>query len=116
MCVCVALDFLVFESMCDNVNSDIVDLSFHELTKIPTCLLKHLSGNVTSINLAGNRLTTIPEGVKEWKNLQTIYFSGNQLTTLPEGVKEWKNLQTINFCGNHLTMLPEGVNEWKNLK
>ena len=39
---------------------------------------------VTTINLSGNNLTTLPDSIGSLVNLQTLDLSENNLTTLPD--------------------------------
>ena len=61
-----------------------LDLSYQELTDIS--LLTNLSDKVTSIDLTGNKIEVLPEGMLDnLVNLETFYASSNLIGGIPEG-------------------------------
>ncbi|CAN0441159.1 unnamed protein product [Pylaiella littoralis] len=67
--------------------------------------------NIIGLNLHGNDLTTLPEGI--FGNLTALAYLGlydNDLTTLPEGIfGNLTALADLRLGGNGLTTLPEGI-------
>ena len=64
------------------------------------------------INLYGNRLTALPDGVSAWSVATVIDLRVNRLTSLPETVSGWSAATWIILNGNQLTALPDGVSGW----
>jgi Leucine-rich repeat (LRR) protein len=67
------------------------------------------------LNLSGNQLERLPEGIVELKNLTTLNLSVNQLERLPAEIGELKNLTTLFLSANQLKTLPAEIVELKNL-
>lgn len=62
-----------------------LDLSNCGLTDIS--LLKGLSDKITTVELTGNKITEIPEGLFDnMTNLTTVYLGNNYISKLPENL------------------------------
>ncbi len=73
--------------------------------------IDHCQCIVTQLNLNGNDLTTLPEGVfSQCDSLKTLHLEDNRLATLPSGIFAGLiNLQELYLIGNQLVTLPAGI-------
>ena len=85
-----------------------LDLSYQELTDIS--LLTNLSDKVTSIDLTGNKIEVLPEGMLDnLVNLETFYASSNLIGGIPEGFfKNNGKLTWVNLSSNLIPSLEAG--------
>lgn len=81
----------------------VLDLSNCGLTDIS--LLKGLSDKITTVELTGNKITEIPEGLfDKMTNLTTVYLGNNYISKLPENLfKNNKKVENIELSNNKLT-------------
>lgn len=81
----------------------VLDLSNCGLTDIS--LLKGLSDKITTVELTGNKITEIPEGLFDnMTNLTTVYLGNNYISKLPENLfKNNKKVENIELSNNKLT-------------
>lgn len=88
--------------------SGAIDLSYKGLTDIS--LLKKLPAGITSLDLSGNKIKEIPEGLLDGKTALTdFYIESNYVQDIPEGLfKDASNLNWISFASNKLTSIEKG--------
>jgi len=65
--------------------------------------------NISSLNLQGHLLDSIPDSIELLTNLTTLNLWRNQLTTLPESIVNLSKITNLNLYGNELTTLPESI-------
>jgi Leucine-rich repeat (LRR) protein len=70
----------------------------------------------TIINYDGWRLTEIPAGVFECKNLKKLVFSRNNLEEFPKKIIEFKELRVLDLSMTPIVEIPAEIGELKNLK
>ena len=96
----------------DNLDSSIFNLkhlNFLEITKtklvsFPAQIIK--LENLTSLLCHNNELISLPNDcIGKLVSLKNLDFSNNKLTQLPQDLKNLKELFTINLCGNQLNSL-----------
>lgn len=77
-----------------------------------------LALNLTCLNLSHSYgvLTTIPESIKQLKNLTELYLSHNKLHFLPEFITEFKQLKILNLYSNYISQLPSSIGNLTNLE
>jgi len=82
-----------------------LNLSRLGLTRLPKELgdLQHL----TSLNLAANRLRTLPDVLRRLSQLRFLFLNHNEIASLPEWIGELRFLTRIDLDWNRLTDLPE---------
>lgn len=75
------------------------------------CRLSHVLESlkdVRELNLAGNRLTYLPDSVWRLEHLTSLDLARNLLVFIPAEAADMKNLEVMNLEGNEtLTPLPE---------
>ncbi|KAJ5681570.1 Leucine-rich repeat typical subtype [Penicillium maclennaniae] len=71
-----------------------------------------------SLDLRGNGITSLPDGLKELTSLKTLDVGGNQLTALPFEALSKLPLRTLNAPKNSLqgTLIPESVDRLETLQ
>jgi len=72
--------------------------------------------NAITLDLHGLGLSSLPELLRDQKQLQGLMLDGNQLNALPEWLGELRRLQTLLLTNNQLTALPECLGELRRLR
>ena len=93
---------------------DTIDLSYSELTKVPTSIFSKTDTVV--LNLSGNILTSLPAEIHRLEHLRTLNLSNNRLTDIPAELGRLSNLEILDLSNNSLTGLPYELGNLKNLK
>ncbi|ETN79136.1 leucine Rich repeat-containing domain protein [Necator americanus] len=78
-----------------------VDFAENNLPAVPEALFK--LKNLRKLDISGNKITkfSIPEG--SWETLETLNLSGNGMAVLPDGLVRLTKLQRLYASDNHLT-------------
>ncbi|OQR71110.1 leucine-rich repeat-containing protein 20-like [Tropilaelaps mercedesae] len=84
------------------------DLSENVLRKIPPKLARKFS-EITRLNLAHNRLASLPEELAELPHLVFLDVSSNDLMSVPWVIFRMKQLRVLNLSGNHLVDVESGL-------
>jgi Leucine-rich repeat (LRR) protein len=63
--------------------------------------------NCTELNISGNDLTAIPEGICLLPKLQVLVANDNQLKTLPDFLSKLKDLRMIVLRNNKFSEFPQ---------
>ena len=71
--------------------------------------------NLSNLDLANNRITTLPESFGNLTNLTDLEIDGNLLTTLPESFGNLTNLSNLFLGNSRITSLPESFGNLTNL-
>ncbi|MCO5552601.1 hypothetical protein L7F22_006115 [Adiantum nelumboides] len=66
---------------------------------------------LTELNLSGNRLTTLPDSVRDLVPLVVLDVSLNQLIVLPEGIGQLTCLKTLILDNNKIEELPHTIGQ-----
>jgi len=88
-------------------------LSNLNLSRFPP--LNSLKGQLTFLDLSGNKLTELPQEIDSYKLLTTLYLSNNKLTKLPSTIGNCELLTTLFLDNNMLTELPSTIGNCKQL-
>ncbi len=94
-----------------------LDLSYQNLTDVS--ILKDLSDKVTTIDLSGNNIKELPEGLLDnATNLVNFYIESNYISKIPKNFfQNNKQLDWITFAGNSLTEIgKDEVSGLENLR
>ena len=78
--------------------------NFQKLTKL------------TSIDFSQNKLSTIPEFIRNLNDLSTLKISNNELTVLPDWICDMSNLTTLEITSNPIKQLPNQIGKLNKLK
>jgi Leucine-rich repeat (LRR) protein len=90
-----------------NKNIERLDLSYNELTHIPS-EIEQLT-RLTYLSLDNNRITEIPSWIKNLTHLTLLNLSYNQIAELPSELGNLSRLTGLNLFKNYLTKLPAEV-------
>ncbi len=92
----------------------IMDLRYNRLTTLPESIGQF--SNLETLNLSGVKLTSLPESIGNLYNLETLNLSESELTSLPESIGNLFSLETLNLSRTKLTSFPESIEQLSNLK
>ncbi|KAG0555451.1 hypothetical protein KC19_12G170000 [Ceratodon purpureus] len=96
--------------------SDLVDLSLagNRITSLPEDI-KNLRA-LRRLGLAGNLLQELPEGIGNLQQLEGLWLHGNVLQSLPPQIGDLRQLRMLALAGNKLAQLPESISGLTNLQ
>ncbi|MEM7535202.1 MAG: leucine-rich repeat domain-containing protein [Chloroflexota bacterium] len=72
-------------------------------------------GNLTSLDLGPNQLSSIPTEIDNLSNLTTLYLYSNQLSSIPTEIGNLSNLTTLYLSSNQLSSIPTEIGNLSNL-
>ena len=71
---------------------------------------------LTDLNLGGNRLETLSDGIRALTLLTSLELRQNRLTSLPGGIGELSRLHTLGVTSNLLQSLPATIGQLSSLR
>lgn len=74
-------------------------------TRVPQLSMYHMR-YITEINMAFNKLKTLPSDIGVLANLQKLNLAENMIGKLPDSVSKLKKLRVLNLTGNSFATLP----------
>ncbi|XP_049806469.1 leucine-rich repeat-containing protein 40-like isoform X1 [Schistocerca nitens] len=95
-----------------------LNLAKKNLADVPPYVFDEAAyASVTVVDLSGNRLTELPEGMSKLNKIATeINVECNLLENLPVSIGDFSYLQYLNVQFNKLTDLPESISELVTLR
>jgi hypothetical protein len=72
--------------------------------------------NLEQINLSGNQIQNIPEGIDQLIRLKTFSIGSNKLSYIPKSIAKISALANLDFSENNLESLPVEMVELVNLR
>lgn len=75
-----------------------------------------IEGILRTLDLSGNKLTSIPPAISKFEHLKHLTLTNNRIASLPDSLCKLKKLETLNLGSNHLTRLPETLSQLSNLR
>ncbi len=84
------------------------------LTTIPDSLYRFI--NLESLSLEFNQIKYIPEDFSRISSLKTLYLDYNDLTIFPEVLTRFPSLEFLSFDNNYITTLPDSIKNFISLK
>jgi Leucine-rich repeat (LRR) protein len=104
----------VFLTACTTAGTTL-SLANQSLTKVPDYVFGQTQ--LTELNVSGNKLTGAIQGeVRHLSKLKVLNASDNQLTGIPAEIGQLSNLEALNFADNKITGLPLELGNLQNLK
>lgn len=94
---------------CVNGEADIssVDLSNSGLTVFPLQDLLPLRHTLEVLNLGGNRLSSLPDEIAQFRKLRVLFFANNDFTSVPSVLGGMPSLFMLSFKSNRVEIVPE---------
>lgn len=87
------------------MDSKILHWSFRDLHDFPEALLEH-GDSVEEVYLKENFIRSLPAWLFNCTYLRFIQLCGNLLSQIPDGIGELENLESLDVSKNRLTELP----------
>lgn len=84
------------------------------LTTVPDTLYKFV--NLESLSLEYNQIKHIPEDFSKLTSLKTLYLDYNEFTTFPEPLVNLLSLEFLALDNNYINTLPELIRDFQSLK
>ncbi|MFN6998202.1 MAG: leucine-rich repeat-containing protein kinase family protein [Aquincola tertiaricarbonis] len=82
-----------------------LDLRHCGLTELPPQVLS-LADTLEVLDVSGNALHTLPDGLAQCRRLHTLFASGNRFTMLPAVLGRLPALDTLGFKANQIAEVP----------
>jgi len=91
---------------------------FHILDKIPTyvSVFKHLESFYCNGGMTRNKISSIPEEIRDLKCLKTLEMNDNNITTLPDWLGELTEVERLDFQSNKLNRIPDSITNLTKLR
>ena len=68
-----------------------------------------LADSLEVLDLSGNQMSELPEGIRSLKKLKIVFFAGNQFRVFPKILSELPELSMIGFKSNRIVEVPENA-------
>lgn len=85
----------------------VLDVAINRLSTVPSTIA--CLASLTVLNLTSNRLTSLPPEIGRLVNLRDLYLCGNELTQLPDQIGSCRGLRRLYLTANPLRSLPLGM-------
>jgi hypothetical protein len=82
-----------------------LDLRGCGLSELPVEVLS-LADTLEVLDVSGNALTALPDGLSQLRRLHTLFASGNRFTQLPRVLGQLPALDTVGFKANRISEVP----------
>ncbi|RYH00413.1 hypothetical protein EON65_49470 [archaeon] len=83
-----------------------VDLFNEGLTDFPDILYR-IKDSLEFINFGGNKLSSLPGNLVEFRNLKILFFANNNFTAIPECLGQLPYIRMLSFKSNKVAEVPE---------
>src|SRR5579863_8094785 len=109
------------QNFLNNPNESLLSLCNLGLTTLPRNFFAILDSDaaierLTTLSLADNDLSYLPDGIGKCTQLKDLYLFDNQLTYLPEQIGNLTQLRDLNVANNKLTKLPKSLSQLTELR
>ncbi|KAI0220385.1 Leucine-rich repeat-containing protein 57 [Lamellibrachia satsuma] len=91
------------------------NLAKQGLDEFPAALQK-VTGNLRTLDLADNKLPSLPPLIGSYNILKHLNVSGNRLAALPPEIGNLKKLESLTLNNNRLTSLPQTLCHLSSLR
>lgn len=93
----------------------VLQLSSCKLKEIPTQVFD-LCDVIRNLDLSKNKLTFLPDGISNLKQIKQLNLECNKIQTLPNSLANLKKLEVFNMSNNIVSSLPQSFMQLSNLK
>lgn len=87
-----------------------------EFNSINRALKNSESVEIIKINPYQTRLTSFPLEIIELPNVKIIDLNGQQISTIPDGLNKLESLEILNLLDNNIAEIPKSICDCENLK
>jgi len=94
---------------------ELLDVSGNMIDALPKNIGRSLP-HLTTLNIAGNGIRTLPESLCHLASLRSLDCSRNRMTRLPNAVCGLAELVCLDASGNQLTSLPDDIGKLVKLE
>uniref|UniRef100_A0A023GK05 Putative leucine-rich repeat lrr protein n=1 Tax=Amblyomma triste TaxID=251400 RepID=A0A023GK05_AMBTT len=75
-----------------------------------------IEGVLRTLDLSGNKLTSLPASISRFELLKHLTVANNRIAFLPDSLCKLMKLETLNLASNNLTRLPDTLCQLSNLR
>jgi len=101
------IDFLPMDFLAESRNLKFLDLASNRLKSLPESILA--CRNLNILILTSNQLEVLPDRIEELRDLRKLFVSYNQLEQLPTKIGECSELQKIRVVSNNIRTMPDSL-------
>lgn len=83
------------------------DFSNCQLSEFPLELLWPFRESLEFLNFGGNRLSSLPDELAQFRRLRILFFAGNAFESIPSVIGQLSQLYMLSFKGNRLRVVPD---------
>lgn len=105
------LDFKILVKYKNSINELV--LNDNKLSSLPDSIKEFKQ--LTTLSLNNNKLQCLPESIVNLKSLEKLLLSNNQLKEIPSNIDRLSKLQVLGLGNNQLEKLPTSIVNLKNL-
>lgn len=89
------------------------NLTNENYNSCPINIRDHLTSNGVdnraNLSISSMNITTLPESISEFQEIDTIYITDTPITSLPESIGNLRNLERIVLINTSISALPESI-------
>ncbi|CAA6830254.1 MAG: Unknown protein [uncultured Aureispira sp.] len=89
-------------------------LAYNKITSLPDRI--STLQNLKELDLSGNLIHSFSPAIIQLPNLSKLNLSGIGLTVFPAFLLKMRQLESINLAGNHILRIPKNIQDLSNLK
>ena len=72
--------------------------------------------SIEFLDIRGNKIKTVPDGIENLPNLKTLWFNFNQISYVSPRISRLLLLEDLSFYSNSIMSIPSGVYKLKSLR
>ena len=76
----------------------------------------HSCEGISELDIVSQNMTSLPDEIEQLKNLRTLNLEGNRFSTVPSVIRKFTQLHYLNFNNNQLTAIPDWIGELRKLR
>jgi small GTP-binding protein len=91
-----------------------LDLSGLGIATIPLEILQ--ISNLQTLELSRNKISVIPDAITQLFNLQKLYLRENQISVIPDEIIHLSNLKELSLAANQISVIPDAITQLSELQ